>query len=128
MPWRLLSFIICLVVFAIFSAVNATNTCNIWIVKTYENVPIVIALVISFALGALVTLPFAVAGRSKRAKKDAPESGAAKLTAAEKKAAKAAQKASAKKGGSFPDIDPEADELIRQKLGQESPRGKFSLK
>jgi uncharacterized integral membrane protein len=128
MPWRLLFFIICLVVFAIFSAVNATNTCNIWIIKTYQDVPVVIALVISFALGAIVTLPFAVAGRSKRAKKDADASEAAKLTPAQKKAAKLAQKASAKKGGSFPDIDPEADELIRQKLGQESPRGKISLK
>jgi uncharacterized integral membrane protein len=120
MPWKLILFVLCLVIFAVFSVANAGNTCDIsFIFAKYENVQIVIALVVSFTLGVLVTLPFVVIGRSKAAKKSSAQKPAdAKLSHAEKKAAK-------KNGAGFEASD---DASVDETLGQKSPRGKISLR
>jgi p-aminobenzoyl-glutamate transporter AbgT len=86
-------FIICLLIFSGFAAMNVNQTWNInLVVRTYENVNVVISLIIAFAFGVVITLPFAFFKRSQKAKK--AQNAAPKLTRAEKKAAKMAQKRS----------------------------------
>ncbi|MDR1786601.1 MAG: hypothetical protein LBR23_09120 [Spirochaetaceae bacterium] len=89
MPWRLLFFIICMVIFAVFAAANGKPVDEINLIfHTFKNVPLFAGLIVSFALGVIITLPFALFGRAKKARKG----DSAKLTRAEKKAAKLAQK------------------------------------
>jgi hypothetical protein len=89
---KLILFVVCLVVFAAFSVMNANNKCDInFIFKKFEEVNIVIALVFSFTLGVLFTLPIALAGRARAAKRAEEKTTNAKMTRAEKKAAKQAE-------------------------------------
>ena len=61
MPWKLVGFIICLVLGTCFAGFNLGNSCNISFgFKTFENVPIFFSLIVAFALGVMVTLPFTV--------------------------------------------------------------------
>jgi hypothetical protein len=115
---KLILFVVCLVVFAAFSVMNANNKCDInFIFKKFEEVNIVIALVISFTLGVLFTLPIAFTGRARAAKR-AEEKSARKMTRAEKKSENRTQS-----WNGPAESDAESDSLIKEKLGMESPRG-----
>lgn len=67
---KLLGTIAGLVVLAFFMGFNLDNKCNVNILfKTFENVPVFITIMISFAAGILFTLPFAFGHKILKAKK-----------------------------------------------------------
>lgn len=58
MPWKLIAFIAFLIFFVIFSGLNVQKIqLNLGIV-TFSDVPIFVALIVSFILGTIVTVPF----------------------------------------------------------------------
>ena len=84
MPWRLIGFIVLLVLVGIFSNLNLDNRCDISLgFVVLEEVPIFISLLVAFLAGALVIFPFTIAPairrrdrrepRDKRAKKRGPK-------------------------------------------------------
>jgi choline-glycine betaine transporter len=75
MPKKVLYFIIFLLVAVIFFISNNNNLCNISVVfYTFENVHVVYSLAISFLLGMLVVLPFAIFKGKKKVGKTAKKS------------------------------------------------------
>ncbi len=61
MPWKLVGFIVCLVLGTCFAGFNLGNSCNISFgFHTFENIPIFFSLIIAFACGVVVTLPFTI--------------------------------------------------------------------
>ena len=102
MPWKLVGFIICLVLGTCFAGYNLGNNCNISFgFHTFENVPIFFSLIVAFACGVVVTLPFTII-RKKSAKEKkalAEERAMKKIKKEQEKEAKAlviAEKAAAK--------------------------------
>lgn len=95
MPWKLVGFIICLVLGTCFAGFNLGNSCNISFgFKTFENVPIFFSLIVAFALGVIVTLPFTVIKKksAKDRKAQAEERAMKKIQREQAKEAKATQK------------------------------------
>lgn len=124
MPWKLVGFIVCLVLGTCFAGFNLGNSCNISFgFRTFENVPIFFSLIVAFALGVVVTLPFTVIRRkSAKEKKELAEQKAmkkiqrnqdkaAKLAEKEAKASAKAEKAAAKEARQ---AEKEAKRLERQ--------------
>ncbi|MFP4330473.1 MAG: LapA family protein [Alkalispirochaetaceae bacterium] len=69
MPWKFVSVLVILAVVLLFVAFNINNTSNISFgVYTAEEVPIFLSLFISFFLGFLVTLPFALSSSRRKTK------------------------------------------------------------
>lgn len=88
MPWKLVGFIICLILGTCFAGFNLENKCDISFGFTsFQNVPIFFSLIIAFSLGVLVTLPFTVI--KKKSAKD-------KKAQAEQRAMKKIKKEQAK--------------------------------
>ncbi len=59
MPWKLILFLICLVLTVFFIGFNLENACNINLgYKTFENVPVFLTVLVSFGIGALVSFMF----------------------------------------------------------------------
>ena len=95
MPWKLVGFIICLVLGTCFAGFNLGNSCNISFgFKTFENVPIFFSLIVACALGVMVTLPFTVIKKksAKDRKAQAEERAMKKLQKAQAQEAKAAKR------------------------------------
>lgn len=68
---RLIGTIIIIVIMAFFVGFNLDNKCNVNLLfKTFENVPVFITIMISFATGIIFTLPVALSFRHKKAKKE----------------------------------------------------------
>ena len=68
---RLIGTIIIIVIMAFFVGFNLDNKCNVNpLFKTFENVPVFITIMISFAAGIIFTLPVALSFRHKKAKKE----------------------------------------------------------
>ncbi len=66
MPWRLISFIVCLILITIFAGFNLDNKCNISFGFTVlPNIPIFLSLMASFLIGVVVMLPFTFGKRRK---------------------------------------------------------------
>ncbi len=64
MPWKLILFLLCLVLVTFFVGFNLDNSCNINLgFKTYENVPIFLTVLISFASGVVIALLFSIGMR-----------------------------------------------------------------
>ena len=62
--WRLIVFIIVAVLLVLFIGFNLQNICNISIIfYTFENVHVVMPILISFVLGILVMIPFVIRAR-----------------------------------------------------------------
>lgn len=69
---RLIFTIICLVILACFAGFNLDNKCNVnLLVHTFENVPVFVSIIISFAAGVIFTLPFAIFSRKRKNPKEA---------------------------------------------------------
>ena len=91
-PWKLIFFLIILTLVVLFAGFNITNTVDISIgFRTFEEVPIFIALFIAFILGNFVMLPFAL-GKNRRTKKAKAAKAQEKLEKQEKKEAKKTRK------------------------------------
>ena len=68
---RLIGTIIIIIIMAFFVGFNLDNKCNVNLLfKTFENVPVFITIMISFAAGIIFTLPVALSFRHKKAKKE----------------------------------------------------------
>ena len=66
MPIKLIGTIILLILVTIFAGVNLDNKCDItFIIHTFKDVPVFMTVIISFAIGLIVMLPFTF-GRRKR--------------------------------------------------------------
>lgn len=66
MPFRLIGTIILLILVTIFAGVNLDNKCDItFIFYTFEKVPVFMTVIVSFAIGVLLMLPFTL-GRKKQ--------------------------------------------------------------
>lgn len=66
---KLILFIAAIVAFLFYVGFNLDNKCNIWLfVKTFENVPVFMNSLISFAFGILCSLPFAIVRKVKKQK------------------------------------------------------------
>ena len=111
---RLILTIICLILLACFAGFNLDNKCNVnLLVHTFENVPVFVSIIISFAAGVIFTLPAAIFSRS--AKKD-------KAKAAEAKKAKAGAKSSDKNKLTEKQLENNATPAIEQdRVAAKSP-------
>ena len=70
MPLRLIGTIILLILVTIFAGVNLDNKCDItFIFYTFKQVPVFMTVIVSFAIGAILMLPFTLGRRRKRAQK-----------------------------------------------------------
>lgn len=59
MPWKLILFILVLILATFFIGLNLDNACNVSFgVYTFEDVPIFMSMLLSFAAGILVMIPF----------------------------------------------------------------------
>lgn len=59
MPFKLILFIIIVVLVTVFIGFNLENACSVWLFfRTFDNVPVFITIFAAFALGVLVMLPF----------------------------------------------------------------------
>lgn len=66
MVLKLILLIASLVAFSFFTGLNLDNKCDIWFFwTTFKNVPVFLTAIISFAAGALFTLPLALKAGSK---------------------------------------------------------------
>ena len=59
MPVKFIGTIILVVLVAVLTGFNLDNTSNIWFFHTFENVPVIATIIVSFLVGVIVTLPFA---------------------------------------------------------------------
>lgn len=64
MPIKLILILILVVLVAVLTGFNLSNVCTIWFFHTFTNIPVFAALLVSFILGVLVTLPFTI-GKGK---------------------------------------------------------------
>jgi uncharacterized integral membrane protein len=78
MPWRLIGFILALVIITAFIGFNLDNACNVSFGFLHlEQVPVYLTVFSSFVAGMIVVLPFAF-GRSMKRKKVSSSSRGAK--------------------------------------------------
>lgn len=75
MPFKLFGIIILLILVTIFAGVNLENKCNIsFAFYTFENIPVFMTAIISFAAGAILMLPFTIfRGKKKNSTKTPPQ-------------------------------------------------------
>lgn len=67
MPWRLVGFIVCIVLVTVFVGFNLDNRCDISFgFFQLESVPIFLSLMSAFVLGVVVVLPFTFGRRRAR--------------------------------------------------------------
>lgn len=70
MPIKLIGTIILLILVTIFAGVNLDNKCDItFIFYTFEQVPVFMTVIISFAIGLVLMLPFTLGRGKKNTKK-----------------------------------------------------------
>ena len=72
MPVKLIGTIILLILVTIFAGVNLDNKCDItFIFYTFKDIPVFMTVIISFAIGAILMIPFTL-GRGKKKKCQKP--------------------------------------------------------
>lgn len=65
MPWRLILFAVFIVLLVVFVGVNLENACTVSLIfVTYPDVPVYISILISFALGMIIMIPFTFGKKS----------------------------------------------------------------
>ena len=69
MPWKLILFILVLILATFFIGLNLDNVCNVSFgVYTFESVPVFMSILLSFAAGILVMVPFLLFRSRKKTK------------------------------------------------------------
>lgn len=69
MPIKLIGILILVVAVALLTGFNLNNKCNIWLFHDFKDIPVFGALLASFILGVLITLPFTF-GKTKVVEKE----------------------------------------------------------
>lgn len=71
MIFKLILFIVSIVIFIFYAGFNLDNRCDIWLFfTTLKNVPVFMNSLICFALGILCALPVAFLSRMKKNNKE----------------------------------------------------------
>ncbi len=71
MTFKMIGFLLILIVIAVFSAFNLKNTSNIELgFRTFKDVPIFLSLLIAYIAGSLTMIPFTFRKKSKQRKKE----------------------------------------------------------
>ena len=84
MPWKLILFILSVILVTIFIGFNLENACDVSLgVYVFKDVPIFMSLLLAFALGVLIMLPFTF-GHSKKEKKPTQKKQSAVSTSSSK--------------------------------------------
>lgn len=66
---KLLFFVACLILICIFMFFNMKNLCTIWLFgKIFENIPVFMPIIIAFAVGVLIMVPFTLKFTNKKNK------------------------------------------------------------
>ncbi len=68
-PWRMIIALLVLVLVALFSGFNLAPVSISVGFYTFEQIPLFLALIAAFILGALVVLPFSMRGLPRQAKR-----------------------------------------------------------
>ncbi len=87
MPWKLIVFILLLIVFVIFSGLNVHQVQVNFGIFSISDVPLFVLLLTSFVLGTVVTIPFMIVSGKNRSIKSKNDSNSKKeiLPPAQKK-------------------------------------------
>ncbi len=73
MPFRLFFLAVVIVLLVVFIGFNIENRCNVsFVFHTLEDVPVVVTILSSFALGLVAALPFALRRRNRSVVPKAP--------------------------------------------------------
>lgn len=70
MPIKLIGTLVLIVLVAIITGFNLSNTCTIWFFHKFEKIPVFAALLTSFLLGVIITIPFTIIGTKRKDKKN----------------------------------------------------------
>lgn len=82
MPWKLIAFILLLVLMMFFIGYNLENRADISVILyTFEDVPVFFSMFGAFLLGVMVALPFALGNPFKRNTKVPKKKSSAKQQA-----------------------------------------------
>lgn len=99
MPFKLILFILCMIIAAAFTGFNLENVCDInFGFVRFEKVPVFLTILFSFLAGVLVTLPFTFGKRKAPAAAKAEK----KLFAKKERIAKNTVRKDAEENGVLP--------------------------
>ena len=103
MPIKLIAMLIVAALTAVFTGYNLGNSCDVWFIHTFKNVPVFVTIIVSLIAGVVITLPFTMGRRVTREDK--------KILKADKKAKKIQAKQEKKdKKAKKPVTEPSATE------------------
>lgn len=71
MVFSLILILLIIVFIALFVGFNLSNTCTLWLFKTFENLPVSVLVFVAFAAGIVVALLFLSVAKIKRSSKSA---------------------------------------------------------
>ena len=80
MPIKLIAMLLVAALTAVFTGYNLGNSCDVWFIHTFKNVPVFVTIIVSLIAGVVITLPFTMGRRVTREDK--------KILKADKKAKK----------------------------------------
>ena len=66
---KLIFTLLLVVLVAVLTGFNLSNTCTIWFFHNFENIPIFAALLVAFIFGVVITLPFVFFKKKSREEK-----------------------------------------------------------
>lgn len=66
---KMIFFVLILIFASVFIGLNIDNTCTIWLIKEFTEVPVFLVVFIALGVGVLLMLPFCFARASYRGKK-----------------------------------------------------------
>lgn len=112
MPIKLIMMLIVAVLTAIFTGYNLGNTCDVWIIHTFKDVPVSVTIIISLMAGVIITLPFTMGKRVTREDKKILKADrkAKKIQAKKDKKAKKSEQKTAETASSDNSVPAIADE------------------
>lgn len=67
----LIFFLLIIIFLALFVGFNLSNVCTLWLFKVFENLPVAVLVLISFAAGIVCSLLCLSITKIKRSKKNA---------------------------------------------------------
>ena len=67
---KLIFTLLLVVLVAVLTGFNLSNTCTIWFFHKFENIPVFAALLVAFIFGVVITLPFVLFRKKSKAEKN----------------------------------------------------------
>lgn len=66
MPLKLIGILALIVLVAVLTGFNLSNTCTIWFFHNFKDIPVFAALLGAFLAGVIITLPFTFRKKTKK--------------------------------------------------------------